>query len=97
MLAGESWAEELYIKTVFSLQSLTHEDLPTITDHLESQTAAEVLDHANEYLLKNPQPQADTVYGRLKDHAKSTRDPFQQRRSLVGEFHRPWQAPGRCD
>jgi len=67
MLAGEVWAEELYIETVSSLQALTRADLPSIADQLEDQTAADVLEHANQYFLENPQPLAEKVYRRLKE------------------------------
>ena len=65
LLAGKAWAEDLYIETVYALQSITLDDLPTIADQLEHQTAVDVLEEADRYFLENPQPLAQTVHKRL--------------------------------
>jgi aminoglycoside phosphotransferase (APT) family kinase protein len=67
MQAGETWAEELYIETVCSLQTLTRAELPDIAEQLEDQTAADALERANQVFLENPQPLAETIYRRLKE------------------------------
>ncbi len=67
MLAGEIWAEELYIETVCSLQSLTRANLPAIAEQLENQAAVDVLEHANQFFLEKPQPLAEIAYRSLKE------------------------------
>jgi aminoglycoside phosphotransferase (APT) family kinase protein len=68
LLAGEAWAEELYIETACSLQSITRQQLASAS-HLfgEGETAADVLEDAYAYFQDDPQPLADAAYARLKD------------------------------
>lgn len=66
MLAGEAWAEELYIDTACALQSIGREQLPSVSHRLgEGQTAADVLQEAYSHFAANPTPLARAVYGRL--------------------------------
>lgn len=66
MLAGEAWSEQLYIDTVYGLQELTREQLPSIRARLEQeQTAWGVLEAAHAYFADHPQPLAAAVYARL--------------------------------
>ena len=67
MLAGETWAETLYIDTVCALQEVTREQLPAVESLFgEGETAADVLEAAYEYFKANPHPLADALYGKLK-------------------------------
>jgi len=67
VLAGEGWAEALYIDTVCALQGVTREQLAPIGDRLrEEVTAAGVLEGAYEYFKAHPNSLADAVYARLK-------------------------------
>jgi aminoglycoside phosphotransferase (APT) family kinase protein len=68
MLAGERWAEELYIATVCALQGVTRERLSAMEDRLEGEETAEgVLEAAREYFKTDPHPLADAVYARLRE------------------------------
>lgn len=68
MLAGERWAEELYIDTVCALQSVSQEQLSAIGDRLSDETTAEgVLDAAHEHFRTNPHPLADAIYAKLRE------------------------------
>jgi aminoglycoside phosphotransferase (APT) family kinase protein len=68
MLAGEAWAEALYIETACALQSIGREQLPSLAGRLgEGETAAAVLEDAYEYFQAHPQPLADAAYARLKE------------------------------
>ncbi len=67
MLAGNTWAEELYLDTVIALQEITQDDLAEIAHLLDRQTAADVLEEAQGYFLRNPQPLAAQAYAALKD------------------------------
>ncbi len=67
MLAGERWAEDLYIDTVCALQAVGREQLTSIADRLQDEPTAEaVLVKAREYFTANPHPLADAVYARLR-------------------------------
>jgi len=69
MLAGERWAEELYITTVSALQGITREQLSAIADHLqEAETAEKVLEAAYDFFTTAavPNPLAETAYAKLK-------------------------------
>jgi len=67
MLAGERWAEDLYLDTACALQAVGREQLPAIADRLNDELTAEaVLAAANEYFTANPHPLADAVYARLR-------------------------------
>jgi len=74
MLAGEPWADELYIDTACALQSITRDQLPGAAGLFEdAESAADVLEDAYAYFQANPHPLADAaglagaVYTRLKD------------------------------
>jgi len=67
VLAGERWAEVLYIDTVYALQSITREHLSSLgLSSMKEETAQDVLEAAYEYFRANPHPVADAVYGKLK-------------------------------
>jgi aminoglycoside phosphotransferase (APT) family kinase protein len=68
MLAGERWAEELYIATVCALQGVTREQLSTIENRLgREETAEGFLEEAQEYFKTDPHPLADAVYAKLRE------------------------------
>ena len=68
MLAGERWAEELYIDTVCALQGVTRELLSAIEDRLvREETAESFLEAAHECLKTDPHPLADAVYAKLRE------------------------------
>jgi aminoglycoside phosphotransferase (APT) family kinase protein len=67
VLAGERWAEDLYIDTVCALQAVSREQLPSIADRLaEELTAEAALAAAHDHFRANPHPLADAVYARLR-------------------------------
>ena len=68
MLAGEQWADELYIDTVCTLQSVTREQLGPVAELLgEGETAVDVLEDAYAYFQSDdPQPLAEAAYARLR-------------------------------
>ena len=67
VLAGERWAEDLYLDTACALQAVGREQLPAIADRLNDELTAEaVLAAANEYFTANPHPLAGAVYARLR-------------------------------
>jgi aminoglycoside phosphotransferase (APT) family kinase protein len=68
LLAGEAWAEDLYIETACSLQSITRAQLSSAS-HLfgEGETAADVLEDAYAYFQEDPQPLAEAAYAQLKE------------------------------
>jgi aminoglycoside phosphotransferase (APT) family kinase protein len=68
MLAGEAWAEDLYIETAYALQSITREQLASVADLLgDGESAADVLEDACAYFRTNPQPLADAACARLRE------------------------------
>jgi aminoglycoside phosphotransferase (APT) family kinase protein len=68
MLAGERWAEELYIEAVCALQGITREQLSAIEDRLtEEETAVGFLEAANEHFVSDPHPLAEAVYAKLME------------------------------
>ena len=69
MLAGEAWAEALYLETVCALQSVTREQLGPVAKLLgEGETAVEVLEDAYAYFrCHDPQPLAEVAYARLRE------------------------------
>jgi len=68
MLAGEPWAEALYIDTVCALQAVTWEQLATVAHRFgRGESAIDFLEAAYAYFKTNPHPLADAVYTRLKD------------------------------
>jgi aminoglycoside phosphotransferase (APT) family kinase protein len=66
MLAGEVWAEELYLNTVCKLQAVTEAELGSIAQSLERETSEGVLEDAYSYLKNMSLPLADTAYKELK-------------------------------
>lgn len=66
MLAGETWAEELYIDTVCELQAVTDDDLGSVAHRLKRETAEDVLEDAYVCLKSRSLPLADTAYRELK-------------------------------
>ena len=69
VLAGEAWAEALFIDSVCALQAVTREQLAAVTQRLETdETAQDVLETAHVYLKNQAQhPMVDAVYARLRD------------------------------
>lgn len=68
MLAGEPWAEALYIDTVCALQAVTWEQLSAAGHRFgNGETATDFLEAAYEYFKANPRPLANAVHEKLKD------------------------------
>ena len=68
LLAGEPWAEALYIETACALQSITRELLASVARRFGAgETAADVLEDAHGYFKANPHPLADMAYARLRE------------------------------
>lgn len=65
LVAGEAWAETVYVDTVSALQSVTQTDLGDLEVNQES--ASDVLEAAWGYFDGNPHPLAEVAYRRLKD------------------------------
>jgi aminoglycoside phosphotransferase (APT) family kinase protein len=66
-LAGEPWAEELYIDTVVALQEITRSDLSAEKEQFENEeTADNILEAANDYFKIAPDPLAEAIYDKLK-------------------------------
>ena len=66
VLAGEDWAVDLYLDSVVELQSLTRNDLVSAAGYLnESESAADVLETAREYLESHSNPMLSASYQRL--------------------------------
>jgi len=66
MLAGETWAEELYRNTVCTLQAVTEEDLGDVSPGLERNTAEDLLENVYAHLKSRSLPLADAAYKELK-------------------------------
>ncbi|MFN2227954.1 MAG: phosphotransferase family protein [Anaerolineae bacterium] len=68
MLAGEAWAEDLYVDTACALQSITREQLAGVAHRLgEGESALDVMEEAYAYFRdEDPQPLAEATYTRLK-------------------------------
>jgi aminoglycoside phosphotransferase (APT) family kinase protein len=67
MLAGEAWADDLYIDTACALQAVTRDELTSVLEHLGAgETAADVLEKANSYFVANPHNAAQAAYLKLK-------------------------------
>jgi aminoglycoside phosphotransferase (APT) family kinase protein len=67
LLAGEPWAEELYIETARTMQSIGREDLGAAAVRLEEEeSACVVLEQARAYFDADPQPLAGAAYARLR-------------------------------
>lgn len=68
MLAGEGWAEDLFLDTVCGLQAVTQEQVAAAAHRFgPGETAADLLEQAHEYLKTQSHPLAETAYARLKD------------------------------
>jgi aminoglycoside phosphotransferase (APT) family kinase protein len=68
MLAGETWAENLYVETACALQSITLEQLTSVAGlQADVESAADVLEDAWAYFLANPQPLTDATCARLRE------------------------------
>ena len=67
MLAGERWAEELYIDSVCMLQAVTAHELGGVGQALERETAEDVLVEAYAYLSNQSLPLVNSAYQLLKD------------------------------
>jgi aminoglycoside phosphotransferase (APT) family kinase protein len=68
MLAGQSWAEELYIDTACALQAVTREQLASVAHRLGSgETAEDFLETAYEYFKVHPHPLAEAMYKKLRE------------------------------
>lgn len=69
LLAGETWAERLYLDTVCSLQEITPQQLDSAEALMSSkETALHFLEEAHAYFSENPHPLADQVYQHLYDN-----------------------------
>ncbi|MBN1659201.1 MAG: phosphotransferase [Anaerolineae bacterium] len=67
LLAGETWAEDLYIDTACALHSITREDLGERSALFEEENAADVLEDAYTYFQEHPDPVVEAAYVRLKE------------------------------
>jgi aminoglycoside phosphotransferase (APT) family kinase protein len=68
MLAGEPWADALYIDTACTLQSITRDQLGAVAHQLgDGETAVDVLEDAYAHFQADPHPLAEAAYTRLKD------------------------------
>ncbi len=76
MLAGEPWAEELYIDAACALQSIPRDRFPTaVTLFEEGETAADVLEDAYSHFQASPDPLADRAYARLRETLPALPEP----------------------
>jgi aminoglycoside phosphotransferase (APT) family kinase protein len=76
MLAGEPWAEALYIDTACTLQSITRDQLGAVAQRLgDGETAVDVLEDAYAHFQADPHPLADAAYARLKDSLPALPEP----------------------
>jgi aminoglycoside phosphotransferase (APT) family kinase protein len=66
VLAGEAWAEELYLDSVYALQAISEADLGQVIHRMERETAHDVLEKAHDFFRKKPNPLAESMYERLK-------------------------------
>ena len=66
VLAGESWAEGLYVEAVSQLQSVTGKQLGRVASSLKRETAQDVLEDAYDYLKVESIPGVENAYQALK-------------------------------
>jgi aminoglycoside phosphotransferase (APT) family kinase protein len=67
MLAGETWADDLYIDTACALQAVTRDELTPVLHRLGAgETAAGVLEKGNSYFVANPHNATQAAYLKLK-------------------------------
>lgn len=70
ILAGEPWAEALYVDTACALQAVTWAQMAPVAHRFgDGESALDVLETAYEYFAANSHPLADAVYARLKETA----------------------------
>jgi aminoglycoside phosphotransferase (APT) family kinase protein len=68
MVAGEPWAEALYVDTVCDLQAVTRDQLSSIADRLgPGETAADFLETAYASFEIRSHPLVEAAYAQLKD------------------------------
>ncbi len=68
MLAGEPWAEELYLDSVCALQAVSPSQLGAFAERLLPGTsAADALERAHAAFQEHPHPLAGPAYARLKE------------------------------
>jgi aminoglycoside phosphotransferase (APT) family kinase protein len=65
MLAGETWAEEVYLDAVCALQSVSPADLGEAFSSAKQESAVDILADAWAYFKDDPQPLAETIYQKL--------------------------------
>jgi aminoglycoside phosphotransferase (APT) family kinase protein len=76
MLAGEPWAEALYIDTACALQSITRDQLGSVAHRFgDGETAVDVLEGAYAHFQAEPHPLADAACARLKDTLPALPEP----------------------
>lgn len=66
MLAGQTWAEQVYLDAVCALQAVTEDQLGEVAGELDRETAADVLEDAYCFLRDRSLPVADAAYRVLK-------------------------------
>jgi len=66
LLAHEAWAEALYIDAVCQLQSINREQLASVSDRLDDESASDVLEAAYESLRSQSDPLVEQAYAVLK-------------------------------
>jgi len=67
VLADEPWAEALYVETACALQSVTREQVASVSRRFgHGETAEGFLANAYTFFRANPHPLAEAVYARLK-------------------------------
>lgn len=67
MLAGEAWAEKLFIDTVCALQAVTEDALGKIAQELERISLADMIEGKYARLKATSFPLADAAYNKLKE------------------------------
>lgn len=65
VLAGEPWAEDLYLESVVSIQSITAQDLAAFLPDPRRESAADVLEEAWAVYQQHPHPLAKQAYQAL--------------------------------
>jgi aminoglycoside phosphotransferase (APT) family kinase protein len=66
LLAGEPWAETLFVDTVCALQSVTRAQVAAAHCFGPGETAAHSLEQAHQVLASEPKPLAEAAYAKLK-------------------------------
>jgi aminoglycoside phosphotransferase (APT) family kinase protein len=82
MVAGETWAEEVYLDAVCALQSVSLADLGEAFTSVEQESAEEILEDAWAYFKDHPQPLAEAIYQKLS----STKPEFPPLRFSNGDL-----------